>query len=241
MPDLAILLLSGIAVFIGAVLQGGTGTGLALVSTPVVQLLEPDLMPGAMLVVAFGLAVLTVADEARHADWSGLRWALGGRLVGTAGSAWAAAIATVQGLSLLNGAVILLVAVVVALAPSRLPRNRFTLVTSGMFAGVAGTTAAIGGPLIALVYRGSSAPTMRGSLGVFTTFGSLLSLSCVALMGSLSWTQIVGGLVLLPFVGAGFLVSARVRRHLEQRWIQGAVLVMVALAAVSLILRSLLG
>src|SRR5262245_53124566 len=123
MLDLAALLLSGVAVFLGAALQGGTGTGLALVATPIVQLLRPGLMPGAMLVVAFGMALLAVADEAGHADWSGLRWALGGRLLGTACSAWAVAITTARGLSVLSGAVILVVAAVAALAPAWLPRN----------------------------------------------------------------------------------------------------------------------
>ncbi|QFY07542.1 TSUP family transporter [Nonomuraea phyllanthi] len=241
MPDLIVLVLAGLAVFAGAVLQGGTGIGLALVATPIVQLLHPALMPGAMLVVACGLALLTVAAEARHADWPGLGWALGGRLVGTAASAGVIAMTSVRGLNLFNGSVVLLVAAVVAIAPSWLPRNRLTLAGSGMFAGVAATTAAIGGPLIALVYRRSPGPTMRGSLGAFTTVGSLLSLLCVALVGLLSWVQILGGLALLPFAGAGFVVAERVRRHLKGRWIRGAVLVLAVLAALSLILRSLPG
>ncbi|MBO3747605.1 TSUP family transporter [Streptosporangiaceae bacterium NEAU-GS5] len=241
MLDLAALLLSGVAVFLGAALQGGTGTGLALVATPIVQLLRPGLMPGAMLVVAFGLALLAVADEAGHADWSGLRWALGGRLLGTACSAWAVAVTTAKGLSLISGAVILVVAAMAALAPAWLPRNRLTLVGSGVFAGVAGTTVALGGPLIALVYRRSPAATMRGSLGVFTTFGSLLSLVCLGMVGVLSWGQITGGLALLPFVGAGFLVASRVRDRLRPDSVRGAVLVMAVLAAAWLILRSVAG
>ncbi|WP_327091581.1 sulfite exporter TauE/SafE family protein [Nonomuraea sp. NBC_01738] len=240
MLEIVLLVSAGLAIFCGAVLQGATGIGLALIATPIIQLIEPTLMPGAMLIVAFGLAVLTTIQEARFADWHGLTWALAGRVVGTAASAWIIVLTAPKTLDLINGLTIMAVTIMVALAPSTLPRNPFTLVGSGMFAGVAGTTASLGGPLIALVYHRSPGPELRGSLGIFYTAGTLLSLGCLALVGGLRWIQIVGGLTLAPFMVAGFFASAKLRHHFDRKGVRGAILILAGTASIALVIRSLL-
>ena len=48
-----------VALLVGAVVQGTLGLGLGLVAAPVVTLVEPDLMPDFLLVLAFLLPMVT--------------------------------------------------------------------------------------------------------------------------------------------------------------------------------------
>jgi uncharacterized protein len=46
MAPTTVFLVAGIAVAMGALVQGGVGLGLGLIAAPVVTLLDPALMPG---------------------------------------------------------------------------------------------------------------------------------------------------------------------------------------------------
>jgi len=63
-----LLLLAGAAVSAGAVVQGAVGFGPAPVAAPVVMLLGPGVMPGAVQVVALVLPLCSLAAEWRQVD-----------------------------------------------------------------------------------------------------------------------------------------------------------------------------
>lgn len=59
------------------------GFGLGLVAAPVAAIVDPRLVPGPRLFVAFLLTVLVARRERGALDWHGIRWALVGRVAGT--------------------------------------------------------------------------------------------------------------------------------------------------------------
>src|SRR5260370_12998045 len=69
-PDVVIAV-AGLFVALGGFVQSGVGLGLGLVAAPVVTLLDPALMPGAMLVAGASLPLLILARESSHTDWRG--------------------------------------------------------------------------------------------------------------------------------------------------------------------------
>ncbi|MFJ4977156.1 TSUP family transporter [Streptomyces coeruleorubidus] len=239
MPELPVLVCASVAVFLGALVQGSVGVGLALVSAPVVQIAAPRLMPGSLLLVAAVLAVLGAVREISHTDWHGVSWALAGRIAGTAAASYVILVVSGPTLDLLSAGITLGVVSLLAADPARLPRNRGTLLASGAVAGLTGTTSSIGGPFIALVYHREPGPTVRGTLGVFFTAGALLSLGSLTAVGRLPREQLVFGALLLPAVVAGFALSGPVRRHVDGGRMRGAVLALAVVAAVVLIVRGL--
>ncbi|GAA4312183.1 hypothetical protein GCM10023178_21350 [Actinomadura luteofluorescens] len=72
MPPVEFVLIGGLAALVGAIVQGSVGLGVGLVATPIVTMLFPSLMPGAILVIALALPFATLAQEVRHADLRGL-------------------------------------------------------------------------------------------------------------------------------------------------------------------------
>ncbi|MEU5580587.1 TSUP family transporter [Streptomyces huasconensis] len=240
MPELPVLVCASVAVFLGALVQGSLGVGLALVSAPVVQIAAPRLMPGSLLLVAAVLAVLGAVREISHTDWHGVSWALTGRVAGTAAASYVVLVVSGPTLDLLSAGITLGVVSLLAFDPERLLRNRGTLLASGAVAGLTGTTSSIGGPFIALVYHREPGPTIRGTLNVFYTAGTLLSLASLAVVGRLPGEQLAFGALLLPAVVAGFALSGPVRRHVDGSGrTRGAVLVLAVAAALVLIVRGL--
>ncbi|RJL34220.1 sulfite exporter TauE/SafE family protein [Bailinhaonella thermotolerans] len=238
MSPTALLVVIGVAVFLGAVVQGAVGFGIGLVGTPVAALLDPGLMPGAMLIVAAAMPVFSVAREWRHVDLRGLGWALLGRVPGTAAGVWIVTVVSQRALGAIVGVMVLAATALTARTVS-VPRNRVTLTLAGLVSGVTATAAAIGGPPIALVYQRARGPQIRATLGAFFLAGGLFSLASLAAAGSLPGRAVFAGLVLIPCVVAGFIVADPVRRFLDGGRIRAAVLVVAAVSALFLIVRSL--
>jgi uncharacterized membrane protein YfcA len=238
MPDLSFVAAGGLAAAVGATVQGSVGLGLGLVAAPVVTLLFPSLMPGAILVAAAVLPIFTLVREVRFADWRGLRWAFGGRIAGTPLGVWVVAALPPRALGIVVGGMVLAAVGITAL-PGGVPRSRPTLVVAGVFSGATGTATSIGGPPLALLYQREEGPRIRATLAVFFTIGAVISLLTLAAVDQLPLRQVTAGLLLTPFALVGFAASGPVRRFLDNGRMRTGVLVITAVSALVLILRSL--
>ncbi|MQA96386.1 MAG: TSUP family transporter [Streptosporangiales bacterium] len=238
MSDLTVIMLAGLAVLVGAVVQSGVGLGVGLVAAPVVTMLDPTLMPGCVLVTTLTLPIFTLSREAGHADWGGLKWALGGRVFGTMAGVWVVASAPKNLLGLIVGGMVL-AAVALTAWKVRIARNPRTLIAAGATSGITGTSTSIGGPPLAILYQHAPGPQVRATLGVYFTVGAVLSLSFLTIAGELTWREVLAGLALVPFTVTGFLISGPLRRFLDQGYTRAGVLVVTAASATTLIIRSL--
>jgi hypothetical protein len=219
--------------------QGGAGFGLGLTAAPTLTILDPSLMPGALLIPAGILPILSFAHEARHTDWPGLSWALTGRLGGTVLGAAVVAALPLRALGAVVGAVVL-TAVALSVTKIQIVKNPGTLVSAGFISGAAATAAAIGGPPIALVYQRDSGSQIRATLAVFFCVGSAISLTALAAAGHLPGRAVAAGAGLIPFVAAGFALSGPIRRYLDNGRMRAAVLVLASVSALVLIAHELL-
>jgi uncharacterized membrane protein YfcA len=238
-PHLDFLLFGGLAALTGAIVQGSVGLGVGLVATPIVTMLFPSLMPGAILVVALALPLATLAQEVGHVDPRGLGWAFGGRLAGTPFGVWLVAAVPDRVLGVVIG-VVVLAALAMTTREREVPRNRRTLAAAGIISGTTGTASGIGGPPIALLYQRESGPRVRATLALYFFGGALLSLTVLGLAGHLPVRQVVAGLALLPFVLAGFLLAGPLRRYLDAGRLRLALLIVVGTSAMVLIVRNLI-
>lgn len=262
-----VLVVAGLAVLVGAVVQGSIGFGLGVVAAPVLALVDPRLVPGTLLLVIVALPALTVAREARDVDWHGVRWALVGRVPGTAVGAYAVVVLSERALSLVV-ALVVLGAVALSLggwrpgspsgvgAPSE-PGARAapasprpgaaagpgprSMLAGGLVSGVTGTATSVGGPPMAILYQHSSGARIRSTLAVFFLIGSLVSVAALVLVGEIGTPELLAAAVLLPFMAVGFLVSGPLRRPLDRGFTRPAVLALSAGAALVLGTRALLG
>jgi uncharacterized protein len=170
-------------------------------------------------------------------DFSGVRWALVGRVPGTAVGAVAVASLPVIHLQRALGAVVL---VSVALTATRvvIRPSAPNLFGAGLMSGFFTSTAAIGGPPMALVYQRATGPTLRGTLAGLATLGSVLAIAALALAGQFGEEEAVASLLLLPGLAIGYLLSRRLAGVLHGDRLRPAVLVVCALSGLVAILRA---
>ena len=228
------------AVLVGSTVQSAVGLGVGLVAAPVTALLEPALMPGALLIVAVLMPCLTLLIDHHDIDWRGLGWALPARLPGTLVGVWVVATLSDRELGIAIGLVVL-VAVVVTWQAVTVPVNRTTLVAAGVASGITGTATSIGGPPIAIVYQHRPARQIRTTMAVYFLAGAAFSLIALALTGDLTGDQVKAAGELLPFLVVGTGLGALARRSMPAHVVRPAVLVVSSASAVVLLVRSLLG
>ena len=223
----------------GALLQGTVGFGLGLISAPLLLLIDPRLVPGPIL-CASGLLTLLLARR----DWHGvqgadLRWALGGRVVGTFPAMAALAWLSNDLLDVLFGALVLFGVALTASGRHPRPGPR-TLLGAGFLSGFMGTTTSIGGPPMALLYAGETGPRLRGTLSAFFVVGVALSVSALIVVGRFGFTELQLGASLFPGIVAGFLASRRPAAALDRGPLRPAVLAVATLAGLTGIVKNLL-
>ncbi|MGL4176420.1 MAG: TSUP family transporter [Dermatophilaceae bacterium] len=238
MPPSDVFAVLALAVVVGAVVQGGVGLGLGLVSAPVAVLVAPELMPGLVIWLSTAYPLLTLAREWREVDWGGLGWSFIGRVPATVAGGWITSVVSVAALGLLVG-VVVLVAVVLTVRLVRVPIRPSTLAAAGVVSGVTGTTTSIGGPPLAVLYQHEAPDRIRGTLGAYFVAGGALSLVVLGVFGELDVRQLTTALALSPFLLLGLLLSGWVRRNLPADRVRAAVLVVCAASAAVLVVRSL--
>ncbi|MGP3956424.1 sulfite exporter TauE/SafE family protein [Nonomuraea sp. 3N208] len=232
-----VLALAGLAVFVGATVQGAVGFGLGLVAAPVLTLLNPELMPGAIQVVNMTLPLFTLAAEWRRVDWRGLGFAVLGRIPGSVLGALIVVYVSVYTRGIFV-AVMVLVAVALTARALSVPRNGVTITSAGFVSGITGTATGIGGPPLALVYQNAKGPQIRATLAMFFFLSAAQSLAILAFVDELPSQALVTGAVLIVPMVLGFMVSGPLRRYLDGGKVRAAVLVVAAASAVALIVQN---
>ncbi|MFC5829059.1 sulfite exporter TauE/SafE family protein [Nonomuraea insulae] len=227
------------AVFLGAIVQGGVGFGLGLVAVPVLTMLVPDLMPGAAQVVNMILPLFTLAVEWRRVDWRGLGFAVLGRLPGSVIGGVIVVYVSIYTRGVLV-AVMVLIAVALTARALSVPRNGYTITSAGFLSGITGTATGIGGPPIGLVYQHAKGPQIRATLAMFFFLSAAQSLAILAYVGELPAQALLTGTVLIVPMVLGFLVSKPLRRYLDGGRARTAILVVAAASAVGLVVQNVI-
>jgi uncharacterized protein len=86
-----------IAVVIAALVQGAIGVGFALIVAPIAAMIEPQLLPGSILVLMVPLNAYVAWRERGHFDLRGAGWITVGRVAGTFAGLWILLVVTRSG------------------------------------------------------------------------------------------------------------------------------------------------
>lgn len=227
-------------VVVAAAIQSSVGFGANILAVPPLLLLDPGLVPGPIILALLGVNLLMVVRNRAATSFGPIGTVLSGRLVGTMAGIWTLAVLSDQGLAIVVAVLVLAIVVVTATGVTA-PRTRRNLVTAGLISGFSGSTAALGGPPIAVLYADADGPEIRGSLGALFFAGNVASLTGLALAGLLGWEGVGLGLALAPAAFVGFGCSRWLTPVLDRGHTRTAVLGLSATAAVGLLLRVGLG
>ena len=221
-----------VAVAVGAVIQGSIGFGYAFVAVPTMALLYPEALPVTPLLLALPMTTLMTAREWRSIDVTGFFLITAARAVGTAAGVALLVLVPVSFLSILVGLLITALALSSFFSPNFEVTNK-TRIAGGMASGITSTTAAIGGPPLALIYQNRSGAELRSTLSVSFVVGTVMSLAGLALAGKVQAWHFLLALQLLPGLLVGLWSSRWVIWYLDERWLRSAVLTFAAVAGLT--------
>lgn len=222
---------------IASTVQGSVGFGANMLAAPVLALLDPDLVPGPIFLAAGVLTVATAVRERDAVEWPTVGWATVGRVPGAIAGAFVLAAISDRTLQLMVG-VTILVAAALSAGRLRIPETRPAFVTAGTVSGFGATTAAIGGPPLAIVLQRREGPTLRSTMGAYFAIGTLITIPAIAAAGRLGRDETLVGLALIPGALLGFVASGPLRAHVDAGRVRPLVLGLATVAAVALIVRA---
>ena len=231
-------LIASLVLAAGSTLQGAVGTGIGLISVPLLALIEPRLVPGAALFSSLALTGLMLLRERRAVDLFGIKWGIGGRIVGTLVASYLLVSLPTEETSLIIGALVLL-GVVLSASGLSVARTTGTLIGAGVLSGIMGTLSSVGGPPMALLYQDAQGPKIRATLAGFFILGTNISLAALILVGNFGWPEFVTALTLVPGVVLGYLLSSRVKVWLDKGYMRPAILAVCAASAIAVIVKQL--
>lgn len=228
----------GTITLLAGFIQGSVGFGFAIVSVPLLSLIDPRLAPVPQLLVQIPLTLAIFLREREHADWAGVLFTTIGRVPGTLAGMGLLLIATQAQLDLTIGGIVLGAVLVLAMGRS-IPRNRGSEFIAGAVSGAGAVVSAIGGPPVALLYKDESGPKVRATLSLIFAIGLVITLIGRAGSGEFNVLDLQLGGLALPATMLGFFLSRYATKWIEGDRMRFAIMLISAISAIALIVRGI--
>lgn len=222
-------------VLIGALVQGGSGIGFALLFAPVAGLVDPGLLPVTLLGLMIPVNLFVLLRERGHVDLRGAGWIGVARILSIPLGVWLLTAVPADRLALLIGLSTIVAAVVSLASPSFAP-GRSAYLVAGAVTGVSETATGVGGPPMALVYQHRPAPELRSTLALCFLIGEVASLVVLLLHGGFD-AAAPGLLVALVIsLSVGLALSGHLADRLSDARLRVCVLTFAVVSGVVLVL-----
>lgn len=217
------LVLLGVVTLVAAFVQGSSGLGFALIVAPVAGLVDPLLMPVALLILMVPLNAFVAWRERRHVDLRGTGWITVARVAATPAGIAVLAVVPETYLGVLIGVSTILAALASLALPAFRP-GRTSYLAAGVVTGLSETATGIGGPPLALVYQHRPAPELRATVALCFLLGEIASLIGLVVAGRLSGPGLAASAWLLPAVLLGTGLSSLVHHRVGGKGLRVGVL-----------------
>ena len=234
-PEFAVAFLVS---FLAAALHSTVGFGFALLSVPVLSLLNPLFAPVPQLLVVFPLTLAIVLRERHAVEVKSTLWIFAGRVPGALIGVALLKLLSTAALDVLMSLMVI-IGVVIVVSRGTFARTASREFGAGVASGTMAMVSAIGGPPIALLYRNDSGPTVRANLGLVFAIGLCITISVRALAGEVSWDEVLIGAALLPAVWLGLRASQQLIPRVDGPRLRNAIVLVAGGAALLLLARGL--
>lgn len=230
------MMLITIIVVVGSASQAAIGMGLNLLAIPLLILINPIYAPGPVLVASLLLSVLALWRIPAKVEWSELKFALVGLVVGTVVAAIIVSQMDTSTFVRILGTLVIL-AVGLILSGWSFPITKRNLLAAGSGAGLMGTIAGVHAPPIALLYQRQNPERVRGAILTFIGLGNGSAILALYFAGRFGVPQLTSALVLLPGVLLGLWIAPKLAKMLSAKTIRFLVLAISAISGLLLVIR----
>ena len=224
----------------GAFIQSVIGLGFVMLVAPFLVLYNPEFVPVPMLLVGTFLPSLIVWRDRRALDFTGLKSAIAGRIFGTILAVWLITRISQNTFMLIFWGPFV-VTVLLSTFTFTIRPTPARVGIAGIFSGLMGTLAAVGGPPMALLYQNERGEVIRATLSGFFVLGTLLSILFLAVAGEVTLNDFKLFLYLVPGVLIGFFLSGYAVDFVDRGYMRKAMLSVSFVAGLLVVLQAIFG
>lgn len=232
------VLIVGLVTVLGATAQGSTGVGLGLVAGPPLVAIDPDFVPGPLLLASVLVGFRHVVAERDNIDRPVQRRLILGTPIGVVAAIVVLRTVDDRVLGLLIGGLVV-AAGLVLLAGVTLPRTPPWEVAGGAATAFTAVSAALPGPPLVMTLHDKPGPVMRPMISITSIALAAVAVVLMATVGLFGRDEAVLVGVLAPFVGLGLLVAAVVRPWLDRSYFRPVILTIAVAGGLALFVESL--
>ena len=225
-------------VLLAASLQATVGFGFALVSVPLLSMLDPRLAPVPQLLLDLLLSAAVCFRERSDVDLRGVTWVVFGRIPGSLLGLLCLKLFSQEKMSVAIGLCVL-GAVLILSGKRRLKRSLRVDLFAGTLSGLSAVVASIGGPPLALIFVGERAARLRATLAAIYCIGIVVAIVVRAAGGELLSSDVSIALVFSPVLLLAMPISAALKTKISDKALGKVILLIAAGAGLTLLLRPL--
>lgn len=233
-----LLTLACFIVMISAIVQTAIGFGMALVAVPFLILIDPQMVPAPVVMIAFVQLSISAWVHKTDIQWRPIMLATVARIPGTALAVWLMSVSGIEGIKFFIACAVF-AAVAISLFKIQAEPNSRNHLIAGFFSGLGGTTTGIGGPPMALLYQHQHGDFVRANLSAFFVIGSLISLAGMAMAGFVTTQSWIYFLYFLPATLIGVWLGMKAKHRLKPEFMRPAILLLCSGSAAVLLLQTL--
>jgi uncharacterized membrane protein YfcA len=230
----------GFVVLAGACLQGVGGIGFAMFCAPIAALAFPQLVPAPILVLGCPLAALAALRERDAIQWNVAGSAIAGRFGGAVMAAFVVQVLPAALASILF-ALLILAGVALSMKGWNVTTTRASSAAAGVASGLMSTITSAGASPLAIVMQHLAPAPLRATMGCIFLVGSVMSFAALASVGRAGSGDLVLGLVLAPWLLAGFSASGPIARRMSPSAVRNFLLSSATFGAVAVIVQRCAG
>jgi uncharacterized protein len=232
-----------LAILCGAVVQGTTGFGIALVAVPVLmQIMPPETVPPMMVVLSLANNAVVLARAWRSVRLRLVLPLIIGGLIGLPFGIWILEVLDPTSIKVAVGLGVVLMAVTMLLGwRRRLRHQRTGLAAVGLLGGVLHTSTSVSGPpvIIFLANQGVEKDQFRANVIAFFTVLNAISIPMFWFTGLLTVAEVKLALVYLIPLVLGSLAGVWLVKRINEQLFRRIVLALVAVSGLALVVNSL--
>ncbi len=199
---------AALIVVVGSFVQTAIGFGLAVIAAPLLFFIDPLYVPAPITLAALTLSLANAWRFRRSISLAGLRFAILGRVPGTAAGGLLIFWIDQRTLGLWLG-ISVLAGVWLSFGKLAFRPTRGAMFCAGFLSGFMGTSSSIGGPPMALVLQHQTADFIRANMAAFFVVSCVMSLLMLSLVGRFDARHMLLSLPFMPACLLGYWLALR--------------------------------
>lgn len=221
--------------FLGATVQGAVGYGMGLMVAPILLLINPELIPGPLIVAATLLVVMVIMRDKQALDMFGLKWSILGMVFGIGLGTYILGNFSSSSYFTIFAALIIL-SVLLSVMGVRFQPQKSVLAGAGFLAGLMAILTTTSGPPIALVYQDAPGKKLRATISGFFIVGNIISILALASIGKLGSHELNLSLFMMPGILLGYWFSSHIVQWVDRGFTRPAVLIIATISALMILI-----